>query len=43
MKYGRRDANHPQVVAWYRELGCAVADCADLGLGLPDLDRKSVV
>lgn len=37
MKYGRRDANHQQVIGWYRELGCSVADCADLGLGLPDL------
>lgn len=33
----RRDQNHTQVVAWYRELGCYVADTANLGLGLPDL------
>lgn len=37
MKHGRRDSNHQDVVKWYRELGCYVADCADLGLGLPDL------
>lgn len=37
MKYGRRDENHQQIVAWYRELGCSVADTADLGLGLPDI------
>jgi hypothetical protein len=37
MKHGRRDADHQQIVAWYRELHCGVADTADLGLGLPDL------
>lgn len=36
MTYRRRDANHQQIVAWYRSLGCYVADTADLGLGLPD-------
>lgn len=36
MKYGRRDSNHSDVVGWYREMGCAVAVTADLGLGLPD-------
>lgn len=37
MKHGRRDANHQDVVGWYRSLGAYVADTADLGLGLPDL------
>jgi hypothetical protein len=37
MKHGRRDGNHQAVVRWYRDLGCYVADTADLGLGLPDL------
>lgn len=37
MKHGRRDLNHQEVVKWYRDLGCFVADTADLGLGLPDL------
>lgn len=36
-KHGRRDANHSDVVKWYRDLGCFVACTADLGLGLPDL------
>jgi hypothetical protein len=33
----RRDSNHADAVGWYRELGCAVADTANLGMGLPDL------
>lgn len=37
MKHGRRDANHQDVVKWYRQLGCTVVDCADMALGHPDL------
>lgn len=37
MKHGRRDVNHADVVKWYRDLGCYVADTADLALGMPDL------
>lgn len=33
----KHDANHAQVVQWYRDLGCSVADCAAAGLGVPDL------
>ncbi len=36
-KYGKPDANHSAVKQWYRELGCSVADCKDVGLGCPDL------
>lgn len=36
MKYGRRDANHKDLIADYRALGCSVADTADLGKGVPD-------
>lgn len=36
-RYGKPDANHGQVKDWYRELGCAVADTKDAGLGVPDL------
>jgi len=36
-RYGKRDANHGDVVGWYRELGCAVAETHDAGLGVPDL------
>jgi hypothetical protein len=35
-KHGRRDINHEPIIKWYRDLGCSVADTADLGLGLPD-------
>lgn len=36
-RYGKRDANHAQVVRWYRDLGCSVAETHDAGLGVPDL------
>ena len=36
-QYGKPDANHAQVKQWYRDLGCSVADCKDVGLGVPDL------
>lgn len=36
-RYGKRDANHGDVVGWYRDLGCAVAETHDAGLGVPDL------
>jgi hypothetical protein len=36
-RYGKPDANHSQVKAWYEELGCKVADTKDAGLGVPDL------
>jgi hypothetical protein len=36
-RYGKRDANHNEVVGWYRELGCSVAETHDAGLGVPDL------
>jgi hypothetical protein len=36
-RYGNRDANHCDVVRWYRDLGCAVAETQDAGLGVPDL------
>lgn len=32
----KRDANHCQVLAWYEELGCSVADTHAAGLGVPD-------
>lgn len=37
MKHGRRDANHKEVKAAFVELGCSVADTADVGNGFPDL------
>lgn len=36
-RYGKRDANHAEIVKWYRELGCSVAETQDAGLGVPDL------
>jgi hypothetical protein len=36
-RYGNRDANHNDVVKWYRDLGCSVAETHDAGLGVPDL------
>lgn len=36
-RYGNKDANHNQVVQWYRELGCSVAETHDACLGVPDL------
>jgi hypothetical protein len=36
-RYGNRDANHGEIVGWYRELGCIVAETHDAGLGVPDL------
>jgi hypothetical protein len=36
-RYGKLDANHTDVVKWYRELGCSVAQTQDAGLGVPDL------
>lgn len=36
-RYANRDANHGDVVKWYRELGCSVAETQDAGLGVPDL------
>lgn len=36
-RYGKRDANHNDVVRWYRQLGCSVAETQDAGLGVPDL------
>lgn len=36
-RYGKRDGNHNDVVGWYRELGCTVAETQDAGLGVPDL------
>lgn len=36
-RYGKRDGNHSQVVGWYRQLGCSVAETHDAGLGVPDL------
>lgn len=36
-RYGKRDANHNDVVGWYRQLGCSVAETQDAGLGVPDL------
>lgn len=36
-RYAQLDANHGQVVNWYRDLGCAVAQTQDAGLGVPDL------
>lgn len=36
-RYANRDANHADVVRWYRQLGCSVAETQDAGLGVPDL------
>jgi hypothetical protein len=36
-RYGKPDANHGDVKGWYEQLGCAVADTKDAGLGVPDL------
>jgi hypothetical protein len=36
-KYGKRDRNHSDVVARYRELGASVLDLGDVGKGAPDL------
>jgi len=36
-RYAKRDANHSEVASWYRDLGCAVAETPDAGLGVPDL------
>lgn len=36
-RYGKKDANHNDVVSWYRQLGCSVAETQDAGLGVPDL------
>jgi len=37
MRAARVDSNHAQVVQWYRDLGCAVANTKGVGLGVPDL------
>ena len=37
MKYGKRDANHAEIAATFRNCGWSVADTADLGGGFPDL------
>lgn len=37
MHRGKADANHYEVIAWYRDLGCTVADTKNAGLGVPDL------
>ena len=34
---GRRDENQPDVVGWYKQLGCSVVDLGDVGNGCPDL------
>lgn len=36
-RHGKRDRNHSDVVGWYRDLGCSVHDCADMGNGFPDI------
>lgn len=36
-KIARRDANHVQIVAAFRKLGCSVLDLAAIGNGCPDL------
>ena len=36
-RYAKRDANHGEIVKWYRDLGCYVAETQDAGLGVPDL------
>lgn len=36
-RYGKVDANHSQVVAALRKLGCSVQSLADIGKGCPDL------
>ena len=33
----RTDANHPEVVAALRAIGCSVADTSRVGCGFPDL------
>lgn len=33
----RKDANHPEVVQAFRDLGCSVLDLARMGEGCPDL------
>lgn len=37
MSRGKPDANHFQVIQWYRDLGCSVADTKNAGLGVPDI------
>ena len=34
---GRRDANHKQIVDWYRELHVSVVDTSSLGGSFPDI------
>jgi hypothetical protein len=34
---GTRDANQPEVIVWYEQLGCSVVDLGAMGGGLPDL------
>lgn len=34
---GKRDANHGDVVGWYKALGCNVLDLANMGEGCPDI------
>jgi hypothetical protein len=36
-RYGNRDENHGEIVKWYRDLGCVVAETQDAGLGVPDV------
>jgi len=37
MRHGRRDSTHGAVRRTLRDLGCSVADTADLGSDFPDL------
>jgi hypothetical protein len=36
-RYGKTDANHSEIVAAFRKLGCSVLSLAPLGRGAPDL------
>jgi len=37
MMEGRRDANHAEVVHWYKQHGCTVVDLSTVGSGCSDL------
>lgn len=33
----KKDANHAQIVRWFKQIGWSVADLSDAGRGIPDI------